>query len=122
VFLAVADGTWILPRCFGNARPLDLSFPRSMLHAQDSMASINDWMMKEAANKIDHKSAGIRPNKPPLFAPCGLSDDVPVNESNLDLILYLMYNFFIIFFNKRSPENGINALCHLFFRLAETLA
>ncbi|BFZ22676.1 hypothetical protein BsWGS_25715 [Bradybaena similaris] len=76
-YLAVGKGTWIIPRCFSNNRTLDLLFPRSVIYGDGWLMNLNNILIREAENRMDHEGIGIRPSKPPLLASWGINDELP---------------------------------------------
>uniref|UniRef100_A0A0B7AMR1 Flavin-containing monooxygenase n=1 Tax=Arion vulgaris TaxID=1028688 RepID=A0A0B7AMR1_9EUPU len=78
VYLALGEGTWILPRSYARSQPYDFLLTRSVLHSKNRIIKINDIFIKMAETNLDHVTTGIRPSKPPLFTPVSLSDDVPL--------------------------------------------
>ncbi|CAG5129462.1 unnamed protein product [Candidula unifasciata] len=77
VYLAVGDGTWILPKCYPKSRALDMLFSRSVAYHRNGLAKMNDILMEQANNRIDHEKAGIRSSKPPLMSSgIGTNDDI----------------------------------------------
>ncbi|BFZ22769.1 hypothetical protein BsWGS_25808 [Bradybaena similaris] len=76
VYIAMADGTWIIPRCHGKVPAIDMLFTRDILHSEAKIVKLNDLLIKLANARLDHESSGIRPTNPPLFSGIAACDDI----------------------------------------------
>ncbi|GFO11421.1 dimethylaniline monooxygenase [n-oxide-forming] [Plakobranchus ocellatus] len=77
-YLALGQGTWIIPRLFRGGVPLDFSIPRSMIWSRDPEFSFNEMILTESNGKMNHTQSGVGTSTLPATSPICISDDLPV--------------------------------------------
>ncbi|XP_041374268.1 dimethylaniline monooxygenase [N-oxide-forming] 2-like [Gigantopelta aegis] len=75
VYLSVGDGCWILTRLTNGGIPRDFVHRRFLLQMMPESV-VNRIIMQEANRNLDHETAGVRPDKPPLRSCVLVNDEI----------------------------------------------
>ena len=79
MYLSTRDGSWLLPRAYGNGLPADLQLTRFISSLFRSLLSsvVSGKCEKLANARLDHVLYGIQPSHSILTRPMVVNDDLP---------------------------------------------